>query len=89
MIEVKKVLLIGVLVLVAGLILIIGGVTFLGEEFKGGHAYNYEDGTVNWIQAHTEANIPTTVAGIVVLVVGGYLIFTAGEISPKKFKGGT
>ena len=85
----KKVLLIGVLVLIVGLILIAGGVTFLGEEVKGGFAYNFEDEAVHWIQAHTEANIPTTVAGIVVLVVGGYLIFTSGEISPKKFKGGT
>jgi Zn-dependent protease len=80
----KKVLLaVGVLVLVVGLILIIGGVTFLGEEVVKYHGIFHAEET------HTEANTLATVAGIVVLVIGGYLIFTSKGTPPKKLKGGT
>jgi len=77
----KKVLLIGVLVLVAGLILIAGGVTFLQEEVA---EQRYFQNNVRYIvDAHTEPNIPATVAGIIVLVAGGCLIFASRGTSPK------
>lgn len=83
----KKVLLIGVFVLVVGLILVTAGVTFLGEEVE---ALWYHDGFILLYEdAHTEPNIPATVAGIVVSIVGGYLIFTSRGTPPQKLKGGT